>query len=60
MFTNVRSSAFRELAFSAAQTAAVECADNPEEFERIQRATMTAMRQTFPELEVVACEEVHQ
>jgi hypothetical protein len=49
MTTDSRSSGFRELALIAAQTAALECADDRHEFGRIQRAVLTAMEQAFPE-----------
>lgn len=57
MTTNPKLPAFGELALVAAQTAALECADDPAEFARIHRAILTAMQQTFPELKALACEE---
>ena len=57
MTTNVKNSEFRELALIAAQTAALECADDPYEFGRIQRAVLTAMSQAFPEARDLSEEE---
>ena len=38
------------MAKAAAAIAALECADDPYEFARIQRSILTAMQQTFPEV----------
>jgi hypothetical protein len=46
------------MAKAAAAIAALECADNPYEFARIQRSILTAMEQTFPEVFDFAAEEV--
>ncbi len=59
MTTNIKSSEFRELARVAAQTAALECADDPYEFGRIQRAVLTAMQQAYPEACDFGDEEEH-
>ena len=46
------------MAKAAAAIAALECADNPYEFARIQRSILTAMQQTFPEIFDFDAEEV--
>jgi hypothetical protein len=49
---------FTALARVAAAVAALECADDPYEFGRIQRAILTTMHQTFPEAFAFNDEEV--
>lgn len=46
------------MAKAAAAIAALECADDPYEFARIQRSILTAMQQTFPEVFDFKAEEV--
>lgn len=46
------------MAKAAAAIAALECADDPYEFGRIQRAILTAMQQSFPEVFDFKVEEV--
>jgi len=47
------------MAKAAAAIAALECADDPYEFERIHRSILTAMQQSFPEVFNFKAEEVN-
>lgn len=46
------------MAKAAAAIAALECADDPYEFTRIQRSILTALQQTFPDVFDFKTEEV--
>lgn len=55
---NTEHESIMAMAKAAAAIAALECADDPHEFSRIQRAILTAMQQSFPDVFDFKMEEV--